>query len=515
MTLCETLTDQAVKIKTLDELERIVAEQKALGRTVVHCHGVFDLLHPGHIRHFQAAKKFGDILVVTLTQDRFVKKGPGRPVFNQRLRAESLAAIGCIDHVAINLWPDSVETIKKLKPDVYVKGSDYANRDDDVTGKIYDEEKAVLTVGGRMEFTNDISFSSTHLINNYFSVFSQEAERFLQVFRERYTADDIIGLLKAFRDKKILVIGDAIIDEYHYAVAIGKPSKSACVSAQFVREEKYSGGAMSIANHIGGFCDDVHLLTCLGKMDTQEKFIRQNLKPNVRAKFFYRPDAPTVVKRRFVNPFQHAKMFEVCYLCDDDLDGIIEEQISEYLGTIIGYYDLVVAADFGHGFIGSRLVETLCEGARYLAVNAQANSANLGFNIVTKYPKSHYVCIDEREIRLAEHSKHGSIKDMVYHIAGRMQAETISVTLGEEGALAYRAGNGFSTVPIFSDGVIDTVGAGDAFLAITSLTALAGQPTDVIGFIGNAVGALAVRIVGNKESIEPTALFKFIQTLLK
>lgn len=503
------------KIKGFDELEGIVRRLKAQGETVVHCHGVFDLLHPGHLHHLRAAREFGDVLMVTVTPDEYVNKGPGRPVFNQRLREESLAALESVDYVAVNPYPTAVETIKRVKPDVYVKGSDYAKREHDITGKIYEEEQAILSVGGRMEFTNDITFSSTRLLNNYFAVFSEEAEAFLRDFRSRYTADRIIELLKSFTGLKVLVVGDAIIDEYHYAEAIGKPSKSACISARFLRAENYAGGALSIANHIAGFCNDVHLVTCLGRQDTREDFIVRNLKPNVTTQFFYRSDAPTVVKRRFVNPFQLTKMFEVCFINDEDLEEGIEHDVCTYLQSIVEDCDLVIAADFGHGFIGPQIVEVLCEEARFLAVNAQANSANLGFNVITKYPHADYVCIDEVEMRLAQHSKHGVLKGLTRDITHRLGCQTVSVTLGAKGSLVHEAGNGFCEVPVFSDGVVDTVGAGDAYLSITALCAAAGESNEMIGFVGNAVGAMAVRIVGNKEFIEPVPLYKFITTLLK
>ena len=134
------------KIKTLTELAASVAALKQQGKVIVHCHGVFDLLHPGHFRHFEAARRLGDVLIVTLTRDEFVNKGPGRPVFNQRLRAESVAALASVDFVAINDWPTAVNTINLLRPDIYVKGSEYAQRDQDLTGKIYDAEHAVEAV---------------------------------------------------------------------------------------------------------------------------------------------------------------------------------------------------------------------------------------------------------------------------------------------------------------------------------------------------------------------------------
>jgi cytidyltransferase-like protein len=109
------------KILSLEGLAAAIEEHRADGRRVVLCHGIFDLLHPGHIRHFEAARHEGDVLAVTLTPDRYVNKGPGRPVFNERLRLESIAALASVDHVALNRWPTAVETIHLLKPDVYAR----------------------------------------------------------------------------------------------------------------------------------------------------------------------------------------------------------------------------------------------------------------------------------------------------------------------------------------------------------------------------------------------------------
>ena len=150
------------KIKTLEELQETVADLKSKGKTVVHCHGVFDLLHIGHIRHFQEARTFGNVLVVTITPDEHVHKGPNRPAFTTALRLEALAALESIDYVAVNKWPIAVETIKMLKPDIYCKGPDYKNHADDVTGKIDDEEKAVESVGGQIRYSEDITFSSSN-----------------------------------------------------------------------------------------------------------------------------------------------------------------------------------------------------------------------------------------------------------------------------------------------------------------------------------------------------------------
>ena len=137
-----------MKILPLDELSQHLAGEKARGHKVVLCHGVFDLLHPGHIQHFQEARSLGDILVVTVTADAHVNKGPGRPAFTQRLRMESLAAMECIDFVALSEWPTAIEVIRRIRPDFYVKGSEYQDSDNDLTGKILEVVDAGREVGG-------------------------------------------------------------------------------------------------------------------------------------------------------------------------------------------------------------------------------------------------------------------------------------------------------------------------------------------------------------------------------
>ena len=156
-----------MKILDIEELAKKVHSLKSKGKKIVHCHGCFDLMHIGHIKYFQAAKKMGDILVVTITPDKYVDKGSGRPVFNQDLRAESIAALQCVNYVAINEWPTAEETLRFLRPDIYVKGQEFENLEDN-TGKIQKEYEVVKEIGAEIRFTHEIVFSSTELINQCF-----------------------------------------------------------------------------------------------------------------------------------------------------------------------------------------------------------------------------------------------------------------------------------------------------------------------------------------------------------
>ena len=156
-----------MKILDLENLASTCETLRQEGKKISLCHGCFDLMHPGHIKYFQASKQMGDVLVVTVTPDQFVDKGTGRPAFNETLRSESIAALECVDYVAINKFPTAEETLRMLKPHFYVKGQEFEKLEDK-TGKIQKEVDVVKEIGAEMRFTHEIVFSSTQLLNSYF-----------------------------------------------------------------------------------------------------------------------------------------------------------------------------------------------------------------------------------------------------------------------------------------------------------------------------------------------------------
>lgn len=507
------------KIMTIDKLAAILKELRPNGKKIIHCHGVFDLIHPGHVRHFQAAKALGDVLIVTVTPDNYVNKGPGRPVFTERLRAESIAALECVDYVTINFSANAVELIKKLRPDVYVKGSDYVDADKDESQGINLEREAVESIGGEIHFTQEITFSSSSLINEYFEVYPEQAQNFLKNFRKRYSADEVIELLKGLKKMRVLLIGETILDEYHYVAAIGKPPKGDHIAARLIGEEIHPGGILACANHIANFCGSVDLITAIGKQDFREEFVRASLKSNINPCLFFHPTAPTIVKRRYVNQTFLNKLFEI-YVIDDRPSPELEEELLTHLSRIFSVkesYDLILILDYGHGLLTPALIDLICSQNGFLAVNAQTNTANAGYNPITKYRRANYFCLDEPELRLAFVDKYSDINQILMHFAERVSFPgAITVTRGHLGSVTYDVANrSFFEAPVLSQKIVDTTGAGDAFLAITAPCVAACVPMDLIPFIGNAVGALAVGYLGNRSAIEEVPLYKFITALLK
>ncbi len=505
----------AEKVVPLDQFVERVADLKAAGKSVVLCHGVFDLLHYGHILHFEEARRQGDALVVTITPDVYVNKGPGRPAFTEAYRAQVLAALEIVDYVAINKWPSAVELLEAVKPDIYAKGPDYKNHESDVTGKIGEEEAAVRKIGGRIYYTEDLTFSSSNLINRHLSSHSKEVNDYLTELRETYTPAQIHHAIDSLRKLRVLVVGESIIDEYVYVDQMGKSSKDPVLAMRYASQEQFAGGALAIANHMAGIIDDVNLLTFLGARDSREDFVRGSLAPNVKPTFLYKKDSPTIVKRRYVEGYLLQKLFEVYIFNDEFIDEAQSDQFSALLDSICSQYDLVVAADFGHGIFTQNAINSLQDKAKFLTINTQQNAANIGYHTISRYSRADFVCTNDGELRADFRKRTGDIKPLVLALAERLHLQNVMITRSKFGALFYRPSEGWSAGPAFAKTATDRLGAGDAVLSWAAPMAAAGLPGSMITFVANVVGAQAAQIVGNRSAIDRIATYKFIDSLLK
>jgi rfaE bifunctional protein kinase chain/domain/rfaE bifunctional protein nucleotidyltransferase chain/domain len=502
------------KIQKIGELSQLLPALRQSSAPVVHCHGVFDPLHIGHIRHFQQAKKLGQILVVTVTPDRYVNKGPHRPVFPEQLRAEAIAALECVDFVAINEWPMAIESIKVLRPDIYVKGSEFQSGQD-TTGAIALETEAINSVGGKMVFTHDITFSASNLVNRHFPVFPREVSAYLAGYASRFGTQQTLRYLDNIRNMKILVVGETILDEYLYCQAIGKSSKEPTLVVKSLNHEKFAGGILAVANNLASFSRHVSLVSFLGTRDSQESFIREKLHPAIDTHFLYRKDAVTLVKKRFIESYFFMKLFEVYEIHDEPLNDAENSELCRELQDLVAGYDMVVVADFGHNMLTREAVDVLCRESRFLAVNTQSNAGNLGYHTVSKYWRADYISIAENEMRLEARDRVGDLRPHIQDVTRRLGCPKMVVTRGKTGCLCYGNSEGFVEVPAFAGQVVDRVGAGDAFLSITAPCVAQNAPMEVVGFIGNVVGAQAVATVGHRNSIERVHLARHIEHLLK
>ncbi|MEA1961528.1 MAG: PfkB family carbohydrate kinase [Bacillota bacterium] len=507
------------KIISIEKFQELCKDFRKKGLKVVHCHGVFDLLHPGHIMHLQQAKKLGDILLVSITAAEYVLKGPGRPYFPDDLRMKSTASLSCVDYVILSEAETALEILDSVQPDIYVKGAEYEEMNKDLTQNIKREFEKVNSHGGKVHFTGGQVFSSTKLLNNEFPVLSTEAKEFLKDFSSRNSFADIRDYIESMRAIKILVIGDIIIDQYVFCTVQGLSSKDRALSALYEREETYPGGALAVARHLTGFSDKVSFCSMIGNEPRIHSLILDELSSEILLDLQYDANFQTVIKRRYIERRgirnDYDKLFSINYMdAKGKEDKVDREAFYEKLKNKISDYDLVVLSDFGHGLVDEKLIEIIQDNARFLAINCQTNSANYGDNLITKYRRADVFTIDERELKLAFSGSNVEIKAQLQHLTEQFNSRMGCLTLGSRGAVGIGEDNHFLKIPALTLEVQDTVGAGDAFFSIASLCARAQVPMEIAGFLASVAGALAANILGNSQAVDKVKLLKYASTLL-
>ena len=481
-------------------------------KKIIHCHGVFDLLHIGHIRYLEKAKQMGDILVVTITPDRYVNKGPHRPVFTEKIRLEVILALDCVDFAAVNEWPTAVDTIKLLKPDVYAKGAEYRKKR---TPEIESEEIAIQAFGAEIKYIEDVTSSSSVLINKYMSPFPVNTQQYLEDFSYRYSIDDVLRPLEKASNLNILVVGDAIIDEYYYCEQLNKSSNAPLVVMQNLTLNKFAGGSLAVANHIAAFCENVSLVSVIGESDSELKWIEKSLSPDIKRDLIKRSGQMTLKKRRYIDAYLEIPVFETYSEYEYTLNQIDIEQIVSTLENKLPGVDLVVVADYGHGMITEAVLNVLSEKSQYLTVNAQANAGNRGYNSVRKYPSLHYITLSTEEACLFMNQRIQDFNFAAKYIAETTGADAVAITRGNAGSVVYSSEQGHHSAPSLALNVKDRVGAGDAFLAITALCAVQKVPFDILSFLGNAAGAVSVSTLGTNSPIERLPFYRHVESLMK
>lgn len=502
---------------TKEQFTEIRADLVKNGKKIVQCHGVFDLVHPGHLVHFQEAKKLGDCLVVSVTKAEFVRKGPDRPYFNDEMRLNFLAALECTDYVLLSEGYTGEDVIETVRPDVWVKGGEYVHSSSDVTGAQDAEVALVKKYGGSVYFTSGPTFSSSKLINNALPSLTDEVKEYMLDLRSRFGFECVKTYLKKIEDLKVLVVGDVIIDEYIYCDMPGQMTKAMGYSTRICKTEQFLGGALAVARHAASFCKHVSIASVIGSEPNFRNRIISEMGDDIALKLINSTHFSTIVKTKYLVENEKReeldKIFSVSNLASPMV--IHEEAIKEFeelLEKELWKYDLVIVCDFGHGLITDSAIEIIERNSKKMAVNCQTNSANYGVNLITKYKNMDSFTLDQKELKLACVNASLSEADRLRLLAQKLNAKGW-LTQGSKGALGIENGE-IVHCPALTLRVKDTIGAGDAFFVVASLLACVRTPMELNTFLGSVAGALATNIVGNKENVDKRNVLKFSSTLL-
>jgi cytidyltransferase-like protein len=504
------------KFLGIDELTSFRNDLSKENKKIGLCHGVYDLLHLGHIRHFNEARSKVDVLVVSVTANAWVNKGKGRPVFSDVYRAEVIANLEIVDHVVINDSDTSVPIINKLKPHLYFKGLEYQDFSKDESGNIYKENEALLEIGGKIHFTSDIVFSSSNLLNNYFSRYDPVTKAKIDEIRKKYSIQDIKNWFEKMKDVKLTVVGETIIDSYIDVLALGKSSKDSILCFNEISKNSYYGGALAVARHMNGLDLKPNLITGLNSRDENSNNIKQlclNENINLICKDIL--PRPNIEKTRYLELNSGQKVFELYKMDDQYFDSFEQTNLDEMIKETLSKSDLVIVMDYGHGFINEASAKILTEHSNHLVVNCQSNGGNQGLNSFEKYEKGHLLSLNYQEMIRESKFKHSKINDYFNEKILKNKFGSVLLTKGADGLELWENGALKSTFPALGLTSVDKVGAGDAVLSVVATLNYLEAPSDLITFVGNVVGAFAITYRGNSEIISKSKLLKEMEIMLK
>ena len=502
------------KIFDINKLSKILKNKKT--KKVVLCHGVFDVLHLGHIEHFKSAKALGDVLVVTVTVDKYVKKGPKRPFFNINERVKTLEGIEYIDYISVSEYETAKEVLEKIKPNIYCKGKDYKNTKSDFTGEILNEIKVLKKFGGKIEYTNDKLFSSSKIINRSGSIFDEEQVSFLEKIKSNFYFEKVKKVIDSLKDLKILVIGEIIIDKYNFCKVIGKSGKEPVLTFQKLKSEKYLGGAGAIANHLASFSDKVTIYSSIGDKLDELNFIKKKLKKNIKYNFVKKKNSPTIIKEKYVQKMDSRKVFSTYSFNDEPLIEIQNKKVLNFINKNVKNFDLVIVSDYSHGFISEETAKNISKLSTFLSVNCQINSANINSHTLKKYKNYELLIINEGELRHELRNNSEDIKKLIKLISKELKIKNVMVTQGSAGATYFnKRNNKFYSSPAFASKVVDKVGAGDALLAISSLCLKKNIDKNLLLLIGSLAASQIVESIGNSKIVDKKEIIKSINYILK
>lgn len=471
--------------------------------TIVQCHGCFDIVHPGHIRYLQFARRQGDVLVVSITGDATIDKEPQRPQIPQELRAENLAALEFVDWVVIDPHPTAEAVLESLRPDVYVKGREYATSEDP---RFLRERGVVESYGGRVIFSSgEVVFSSSRIIGAMGET-DELSERRLEYLCDRHEIDrTTMGRhVAGIRGADVVVVGDIVVERYVQCDARNVSSESPMMSLKALGREDYVGGAALIALQLAAFGARPTLLTATGDGALSQWAQQRLADAGVRVRsILHRSEIP--LRTRFV--VDDRKLFKVEYA-----EPLAADSASEHEAACIAVQECadaesVILFDAGAGLLAPGFLNGLNESLQDRPMALAGGCGETPANLLAIRNASLLVC-SERKLRLAMNDFDTGLSALVYRAMDRSAAERMIVTLGKRGVVTFQRPSDDPQAPAWkgrllsehlpslADRVVDHFGCGEVMLAMGACVAATGGSLMQAAYLATLASALEAAAIG-------------------
>ena len=500
------------KVMSAEQIREVIGTRPR-AKKVIMCHGTFDVVHPGHVRHLLYAKTKADVLIASLTADEHIKKGNMRPYVPQALRAMNLAALEVVDYVVVDQDPTPLKNLALIQPDYFAKGYEYTAGA--VNPKTQEEVDVLEGYGGEIIFTpGEIVYSSSALIE--LSPPSIAVEKLMTLMdAEDVSFQDLRNTLEKIRGLRVHVVGDTIVDSYTYCSMIGGMTKTPTLSVRFEKKVDYVGGAGVVAKHLRAAGANVTFSTVLGN-DAFKNFVLDDLNAfGVHCLPIIDETRPTTNKNAIVA--EAYRMLKVDTLDNRSISDKIVEQLRRQLGETES--QAVVFSDFRHGMFNRGTVPQLTAAIPNGVFRVADSQVASRWGNILEFQDFDLITPNEREARFALGDQDSVVRPLALELLKRSHCGTLILKCGERGIITYRSispsdPRAFFNIETFANRVVDAVGAGDALLAYATLALVATKNDVIASILGNMAAGVECEHDGNWP-VTPELVLKKIDAIEK
>jgi rfaE bifunctional protein kinase chain/domain len=454
--------------------------------------GNFNVLHPGHLRLLRFAKEVSERLIVGVRSDRCAGKDSYIP---ENLRLEGIQSNGWVDE-AFLLDEPIEEILKKIKPDIVVKGKEHE--------KGLNPEAAVLEeYGGKLLFSSgEVTFSSLDLIQRHVREVEHNSIEFPTEFASRHdvSRERLLNILDEIDGTRLVVVGDLIVDEYVTCEPLGMSQEDPSIVVTPIDSQKFLGGAGIVAAHASGLGAKVQFFSVAGDDSIGGFAIAELEKSGIVPSVYIDPARPTTLKQRF--RANEKTLLRVSHLHQSSIGSELQQFFRDEISQILPDTDVLIFSDFNYGCLPQDLVTSLIERAAqnhvYMAADSQSSS-QLGD--VARFHGMHLLTPTEREARLSLRNQEDGLIVLGEELSTQANAEHLFLKLGAEGMILHvREKNGkkrTDRIPALNPHPRDVAGAGDSLLVLSILAIAAGANAWEAACLGSLAAAIQVSRIGN------------------
>ncbi len=482
------------KLIKIEDLIKNIGKFPRKKKTIL-CHGVFDVVHPGHVRHLTYAKSQADIMIVSCTGDKFIDKGIYRPHIPQKMRALNLAAFEMVDFVLIDENKKPLNLLKKLKPDYFAKGFEYTSKG--LPAATQEEKSELDKFGGKLIFTpGDVVYSSTKFINS--SPPNLDLDKLdLTMKTNKISFEDLLKTIQKIKGTSVHVVGDTIVDTYTKTNFIGGQTKTPTFSVLYDKEESFVGGAAIVALHMKAAGAKVKFTTIISS-DKKGKFVKKELSKNkIQCNFFEEKNRPTTDKNTFMSTTY--RLLKVDTLSNTPIN---EDTLSKIVNQIKkDKSNITVFSDFRHGIFNPNSIQKLLKAIPKRSFKTGDSQVASRWGNITEFKNFDLITPNEREARFSLADQDSTVGKLAGLLFEKTKCNNLILKLGPRGVFCNGLKNKKMQPPfsvgVFTDNMLDAVGTGDALLAYSSLSLKVSNSLIIAAILGSFAAACACEVEGN------------------